>query len=606
VSDIFLNGRNLFKSLQWKIVLVYSLLLLFSLQLISVYLVQSLEQYSLQNFKSGLEVQARLLSVFLTPRFIDISSSADDIAHLVQQFGGTKGLEVVVLDSQALVTGASGNQSLLGRRLIRDEIAAALTGEIADAIRVDPVSGERRYYLAFPLRDQENILGLIYLSGSLRNVDSVLNQVKLILLTGAAVALTISFILGIILTRTITTPIQAVTHQASLMAKGDYSRQIKVEASDEIGQLGETFNFLAERLSYNIREITSEKSKVEAIINNMSDGVIALDGRGRLIHINPAARSLLAILKTDPFSAEDSGFNVLKKMLGRENMRLFTQQKRSFSTEISREKPPCTVKVTLVPFKVEKGRMNGTLLVLHDITGERELSKRQQEFVADVSHELRTPLTTVKSYIETLLDGAVEEPAVRERFLRVVEQETERMVSLVKDLLALSQLDYSQVEWHKTDVELRELFQEVVDQCRQKADIELPKIKISASPEMASSFVDRGKVVQALANILNNAVRYTAPSGEVEISATAQDSIVTIMIADTGVGIPPDDLPRVFERFYRVEKTRSRDHGGTGLGLPIARKVVEAHGGKIWIESSLNKGTKVWFTLPQKPGKEVT
>jgi len=287
-------------------------------------------------------------------------------------------------------------------------------------------------------------------------------------------------------------------------------------------------------------------------------------------------------------------------------MRLFTQQKRSFSTEISREKPPCTVKVTLVPFKVEKGRMNGTLLVLHDITGERELSKRQQEFVADVSHELRTPLTTVKSYIETLLDGAVEEPAVRERFLRVVEQETERMVSLVKDLLALSQLDYSQVEWHKTDVELRELFQEVVDQCRQKADIELPKIKISASPEMASSFVDRGKVVQALANILNNAVRYTAPSGEVEISATAQDSIVTIMIADTGVGIPPDDLPRVFERFYRVEKTRSRDHGGTGLGLPIARKVVEAHGGKIWIESSLNKGTKVWFTLPQKPGKEVT
>ena len=206
----------------------------------------------------------------------------------------------------------------------------------------------------------------------------------------------------------------------------------------------------------------------------------------------------------------------------------------------------------------------------------------------------------MKSYVETLLDGALEEPVVRERFLYVVERETDRMVSLVKDLLALSQLDYSQVDWHKTEVDLGELAREVVDQFKHKSDIELPEIGISVPPDLAPPYVDRGKVMQVFSNILNNAIRYTPPSGNIKISAAADGAMVKVLIADTGVGIPPGDLSRVFERFYRVEKTRSRDYGGTGLGLPIARKVVEAHGGSIWIDSSPGKGTKVWFTLPGK------
>ncbi len=585
--------------------MVYSLLLIFSLQFISVYLIQSLEQYYLNNYKAGLEVQAQLLSAFLLPRFTDPGGSAEDIAHLVREFGTVTEMEVVVLDRQALVAGTSRNQSLLGRRLIRDEITRALAGKADDVIRLDPGSGERRYYLAFPIVDENSILGIIYLSGSLKEVDDILNQVKIILLTGAGVALAISFLLGIILARTITAPIQAVTNQAGMMARGDFSRQIKVEASDEIGQLGETFNYLAERLSHNIKEISSEKSKVEAVINNMSDGVIALDSKGRLIHINPAARDLLSVLQAENLSSGGSGFQVLKNLLGAQEMRRFIRQRQPLTAEISRENPLCILQVKVAPFNEEEGRMNGTLLMLHDVTGERVLSRRQQEFVADVSHELRTPLTTVKSYIETLLDGAVEEPVVRERFLRVVEQETERMVSLVKDLLALSQLDYSQVEWHRTEIELRELILEVVEQCRQKSDIEIPRIKVSVPADLLPPFVDRGKVMQVFSNILNNAIRYTPPSGEIEISAEAEVSMVRVLISDTGVGIPPEDLPRVFERFYRVEKTRSRDFGGTGLGLPIARKVVEAHGGNIWIESDPGAGTRVWFTLPLKPTKGV-
>lgn len=596
----------MFKSLQWKIVLIYSLLLLFTLQLIGVYLVQSLERYYLDSYKAGLENQARLLAAFLEPRLEEVLSPSEDIMHLVREFGGQSELEITVLDPHAQVIGTSGSQELVGRRLIKDEITRALTGRSGEVIRYDPGNEERRYYLAFPLEGARRTLGIIYLSGSLRNVDDILNQFKMILLTGSGLALAVSVLLGIILARTIAAPIKAVTHQAKLMAGGDFSRQIEVQAPDEIGQLGKTFNYLAERLSHNIKEISSEKSKVEAIINNMTDGVMALDGKGRLIQVNPAATSLLAKMKLENPGACRSGFYLLKGLIGGETLRRFLRRQKPLTVEVTGEEPYCVLQVKLAHFKEEKGKLDGTLVVLHDVTGERELSRRQQEFVADVSHELRTPLTTVKSYVEALLDGAAEEPSVCHRFLTVLQRETERMVTLIRDLLALSQLDYKQVEWHKTEVDLKGLAAEAVEQCRQKGGLSLPKIILDIPEDLPFILVDRDKVMQVFVNILHNAIKYTPPAGgKVEIRAAAEGEMVRVLIADNGVGIPGEDLPRVFERFYRVEKTRSRDFGGTGLGLSIARKVVQAHGGRIWLESAPGEGTRVWFTLPANRAKEA-
>ncbi len=535
----------------------------------------------------------------MAPRINEGHGSTEDIAHLVREFGGLQDTEVIVLDRNAQILGASGSQELIGRRLIRNEITRALTGQVDDAVRLDPGTNERRYYLAFPLTDERNSPGVIYLSGSLAKVDAILNEIKIILLTGAGAALAISFLLGIVLAKTITAPIQAVTNQAELMARGDFSIKSKVEASDEIGRLSETFNYLAERLSHNIKEISSEKSKVEAVINNMSDGVIALDGKGRLIHINPAAQELLKVLRLKVPVSGQSGFSLLKELIGADSLRSYLPGMKPLVVEISRNKPPCIVQAKLAPFKEEKGRMDGTLMVLHDVTGERELTKRQQEFVADVSHELRTPLATIKSYVETLLYGAAEDPIVRVRFLKVVEGETERMVSLVKDLLALSQLDYSQVEWHKTEVEINDMITEAVEQCRQKAGLELPEIEVVIPAELPAAYVDRGKIMQVFLNLLHNAIRYTPPDGKIKITAESHDEELWVMIKDSGVGMPPEDLERVFERFYRVEKTRSRDYGGTGLGLPIAQKFIDAHGGRIWLESSLGEGTRAWFSLPK-------
>ncbi len=589
-----------FRSLQWKIVLIYSLLLLFTLQLISVYLVQSLEQYYLHTFKNGLESQARLLAALLAPSPGGSHEAEEDIVHLVREFSGLREIEIAVLDSYAHVIGASINSSMVGGRLISDEITRALAGELGEAIRYDSATGERRYYLALPLKDQRIVSGVVYLSSSLDPVDIVLKQIKLILLSGSAFALGISVLLGIVLARTITAPIQRVTRQAGLMAQGDFSQKIEVTSADEIGRLGATFNYLAERLHRNIQEISTEKSKVEAMINHMSDGVIALDGRGRLIHINPAARDLLKKFLLRLPSEGRSGFHFLKRLAGPEPLRRFIRERTPVALEISREEPNITFKMALASFKEEGERLDGTLVVFHDITAEREFVRRQQEFVADVSHELRTPLTAIKSYTETLLDGAAADPAVSSHFLNVLKRETDRMVDLVRDLLELSQLDYSQVELHKTRVGLIDLATEAAEQLQQKSGSRASEIVIDISPGLPKVWVDREKIMRVFSNLLGNAIKYTPADGRIAISASMDsgEGRLKVLIEDNGPGIPEADLERIFERFYRVEKTRSRDYGGTGLGLPIARRLVEAHGGRIWLESSPGKGTRVRFTLP--------
>ncbi len=598
MSVIILNGGRLINSLQWKIIFVFLMLILFSLQLISVYLVQSLEQYYLRNFKEGLENQARLLSVFMQPALDDGQGWAEDTVRLAREFRDLYSMEIIILDSYAQIVGTSGSQALIGRRLIRDEITRALAGHMSDVIRFDTATQERRYYLAYPVSSGQGAVGVIYLSGSLQAVDNTLNEVKTILLTGVLLALLICFVLGVILTRTITSPIKEVTDQANYMAGGDFSRKIKVQTADEIGQLGSTFNYLAEQLSQTIDEISSEKSKVEAIIYNMTDGIIALDGKGYVIQINPSARNLIRIMDLKVPAMDRPGFNLLRNMIGHDAVRHYLRNQEPYMAEIKGPDGRYTAEIKIAPFKIEKGKLSGTLLVIHDVTRERELARIQEEFVADVSHELRTPLSTVKSYVETLLDGAADDPQVRTRFLEVLSTETDRMVAMVKDLLTLSQMDASRMHWQKSVIGLKELAQEAVDNLKCKQGAALPLISIAQGFDNRPVFVDRDKVMHVFLNLLINAAKYTGIDGRIDINASAAGDGIKVCIADTGTGIPEKDLPRIFERFYRVEKTRSRDFGGTGLGLSIVRKVVEGHGGRVWIESKPGSGTKVYFTLP--------
>lgn len=573
------------KSMHWKIVLVYFLLSLLTMQFFGAYLIQSLERYYINNYMVNMETQGNLLAGFLE-RYMVGEPREDDITSLIREFAAQAGTDIIVLDSYGrVVTSSGGNALVQGRRILQEEVSRALAGSKGEAIRLIPDTEIREKYLALPVKSGDNVVGVVYITGSLEGIDMTISQVQLIFMTGTVIVLLITVVLGFILARTITRPIQEVTSRAARMAGGDFNQLIEVKSHDEIGQLGEMFNYLTLKLKDTLREISAEKSKVESILNYMTEGVVAVNESGAIIHLNPAAREML-------------GDNFLQHFPRRQLLSLLDSEAQE-TRELTLPGVPCRiVKAHLASFCAPEGDLRGVLVVLQDVTKEEELNRIQQEFVANVSHELKTPLTTVKSYVETLLNGAMEDPAVCKNFLTVVEGETERMVRLVKDLLVLSRLDYRQLSWRLQAEDLGDLLKETAKEFAFRNPAPAP-VLVTDIPVLTPLTFDRDKVKQILLNILSNAYKFTPVGGKICLTAREGEDEVTITVTDTGSGIPPADLPRVFERFYRVDKTRSRKLGGTGLGLSIARQLVEAHGGRIWLESSVGKGTAISFTLPR-------
>lgn len=586
----------MFKSMQWKIVLMYTLLILFAIQFFGVYLLQGIEEYYLKDFSDSLETQGELLASFVRRHLVD--EQAELYIHdLVKGFGHQAGTEIMVLDGFGRVISSNNEDTeLLGRRIVHQEVTRALTGHKSEDLRLVPDTNQRTKYLALPVKSGQNVVGVVYLVGSLESLDNTLQQIRVILLTGGLLVMAITASLGFVLAKTITVPIQAITSKAEKMASGDFSQKISVKEDDEIGQLGMMFNHLAQQLDETLKEISSEKSKGEAILNYMTDGILAFNRQGKLIHMNPAAKIMLGVKEGQ---SEEYAHRLFAQMFPQEDYWRYLEQGNQLVKEFAwGEQEEKILKAYFAPFKTREGSLSGLLMVLHNITRERKLSQLQQEFVANVSHELRTPLTTIKSYVEALVDSPMDDRNLQHKFLRVVEKETERMVRLVQDLLTLSRLDYRQVRWNKEWVDLKKLAEETFDQITVELEDAQINWNINFPKNLPALYLDRDHIKQVLLNLLSNARQYTPPQGCITLAAAVQEEIITISLEDTGCGIPPEDIPRVFERFYRVDKTRSRDYGGTGLGLAIARQIIEAHGGRMLITSSLGQGTRVSFVIP--------
>ncbi len=586
--------------MQGKIVFVYSLLILFAMQLSGVYLVKSLENYYLRNFAAGQVLQGELLGNFIRRYLVEDEQHNDLISSLIVEFGGgVPGTETMVLDRYGHLLGGTEQSSFLtpGERVIQDDILLALTGNRVEDVRVDPETKIRYHILALPVKDGASVVGVIFLKGSLETIYKTLHEIKIMLISGWFIVLVIAIMISFMLTRTITMPIRELTSRAAAMAGGDFSQLINVHSKDEIGELAGTFNFLTTKLKDTLQEISAEKSKVEAILNYMSDGIIALNNVGKIIHLNPAAQEFLSLIDVTARLGLP-GKAILDKLFQPTEVDKLLCSTVSETREV--ELGGDGEKILQIHFApiTESKLLQGYLIVLHDVTKERTFARLQQEFVADVSHELRTPLTTIKSYVETLLNGAQENPSIRFRFLQVLEKETNRMVKLVHDLLVLSQLDYQNARWSKESSDLVTLVQEVLEQVEMEVKRKGIHLQRYMPEERVKVFLDRDKIKQVILNLLDNAVKFTPSGGRIEVKVGKEEFFALVNICDTGIGIPQTDIRRVFDRFYRVDKTRSRESGGTGLGLSIARKIVRACGGKIFLESIPEKGTKVTFSLP--------
>ena len=377
------------------------------------------------------------------------------------------------------------------------------------------------------------------------------------------------------------------------MAEGKLNQSLKVRSNDEIGQLTSSFNYMAAELRKTMSEISKEKNRMEIILHNMSDGVISFAKDGELMLANTAAEEMLKVDKMDmDFSHFIRAFDI--------STGVYLDMGDELSKAVTFPVDKQFIHATFSPHYNPKKEMEGVVVVLQDVTEQKKLDDMRKEFVANVSHELRTPLTTVKSYTETLMEGALDDRETAMEFLSIIDSESDRMAFLVRDLLQLSRFDNKQVRLNITEIEMNEFLMTTVRQSKIHAEAKHQELTFEPCDHPVIVYGDRDRVGQVVNNIVTNAIKYSLEQAKIRIFITEDEKYYKISVKDTGMGITREDLPRIFERFYRVDKARSRAMGGTGLGLAIAKEIMESHKGRLTAESEYGKGTTMTMWFPKE------
>lgn len=436
---------------------------------------------------------------------------------------------------------------------------------------------------------------IIIVSQSKAYINRQLNQIKTMYMCAVVGILCVTLVIAVVTGNSITKPIALLTSKAELMAQGDISMVTltdKENAGYEISKLIDTFNIMMEQIQNNLNDISSEKNKLETILMHLTDGVLAFNMKGRLIHANYAAKNMLEFESERTFDEIFGKFDLdtnLEKIIYLDEWTA-TDQFISINDKF--------LNVYFAPFRNEKDKPIGAIVVLHDTTKQAKLDDMRKEFVSNVSHELKTPLTSVKTYAETLLEQEELDQESKNKFLGVILSETNRMSKLVSDLLQLTKFDYKKIAWEKINFDITELTKQICDKHKIQAEKKGQLLECYVTSNVPEVFGDRDGIEQAITNILSNSIKYTSEGGNIKVYIGAVHEDAYIKIIDNGIGIPKEDLPRVFERFYRVDKARSREMGGTGLGLPIAKEIIDSNNGSISIKSEVGQGTEVVMKIP--------
>ncbi|MED3761427.1 MULTISPECIES: cell wall metabolism sensor histidine kinase WalK [Peribacillus] len=600
-----------FRSIHFKFVLIYVLLIFVAMQIIGVYFVGELEENLVGNFTKSIKGHVNLLTYSIGEEMEKERGEEDPTleeaidAILRDRDNSSNDIsEVRVIDTRSrrvIGTSARGNQDIVGKRTTEVLIKNTLTfgKEDSDIFR-DKKSGRRLWVLSTPIEANGEVIGAVYVIAEMENVFEQMDEINSIFMTGTAIALVITAILGILLARTITRPMSDMRKQALVMAKGNFSRKVRVYGDDEIGQLAVTFNNLTKKLQESQSSTEGERRKLSSVLANMTDGVISTDRRGRVNLINEPAAQLLNV------SSETVMNQPIIEVLGLEEEYKFEdllEERESIILDYSKKNRPFILRGNFSVIQKETGFVNGLITVLHDITEQEKIESERREFVANVSHELRTPLTTMRSYLEALAEGAWKDEEIAPSFLSVTQNETERMIRLVNDLLQLSKMDSKDYRLKTGWVNFNKFYDHIIDRFEMSKNDDIT-FKRDLPKEAYFVDIDEDKITQVLYNVISNSLKYSPEGGQVTFRVRASDGFIIVSITDQGVGIPKNVIDKIFDRFYRVDKARARNLGGTGLGLAIAKEMVVAHGGKIWAESVDGKGTTVFFTLPYEQEEE--
>ena len=579
------------RSLRWSIVVMSVLIVFAAIAVSGSFILYGLTKHELSPSRENCRRMAQAVTMSIPFGSYDrIEENDSAVADTLAEWQLGPDYAVYVINEDRMITNSSSGNligvdagSILDGKLVEKAVGA---GEEADGIQELFQETESKVHIlecVVPVRNESDaVIGAVCLRQNISRVYTLMRQAGLIFLEGLGIALLMTLILALIFAAGLTRPLKYLTRRARRMAEGDFTEDIEVKAKGEINS--------------RMTELMKEKSKLETILRYMADGLIAVDLDNRIIHMNPAAMAFLGIEKE---TEEAQDFTKLLERLGKKE--ITDGIRKTTSDDILSEVivyDETALYIRYARLLDEDSQDMGVIMLIQDITERQKMEDMQKEFVANVSHELRTPVTTIKSYAETLLDGGVD-PDTQQSFLRVIDEETERMSNLVTDLLRLSRLDSNSLTLNKAKEDINALLRACIGKVQLMAKAKEQTVYCTfPEEEELSTCVDRGMMEQVIINVLTNAIKYTPDGGKIRIDSSREGELVRFSVQDNGIGISRSDMPRIFERFYRVDKARSRAMGGTGLGLSIAKDIVEAHNGTITMDSEEGVGTLVTVLLP--------
>ena len=624
--------KRFFSSIRTKFVIVYVLVNIISLQLIGLFFTTQLRNSNINTFEQNIIEQEKILNYHVREELEKASSSGGDtskvlddstaqeestknsrdsksgIAKLVSEFNIQKLLLVNVIDNDSKILATSsknGNDEYLAKRSFDPLVSQVIkTGESTKQIQNNADSNKRVWIYVSPVKKDNEVVGVISLMADIESVYQEVNGISKIFIVGTILSILITTVIGFVASKTVTSSIEKMSSQVKKMALGNYGTVVGIDTDDEIGDLAKVFNQISKRIEEEQAVTETERRKLATIIESMMDGIITTDNNGRIILINTSAEDMLGGRNDEIFIGKDvlkilniTEYESIEEILEAEDSLLVntskTDEELLLRAEISKIEKEDKEDLTQMSTELE-----GYIIVLYDVTDQERQEKERREFVSTVSHELRTPLTTMNSYIEALEEGVLEDKELAPQFIDTIHKETTRMIRMVNELMQLGKMDIKEEHYEKEFIDINKMLEQITD----RFALTHPEKNFIKHIPKSPIFVegDQDKLTQVFDNIVNNAIKYS-PNGKnitVRVRQNYHHNRVSISIKDEGVGIPLVHIDKIFNRFYRVDKSRQRSMGGTGLGLALAKTIVDAHKGRIWAQSREGYGSIIVVTLP--------
>jgi two-component system phosphate regulon sensor histidine kinase PhoR len=589
------------KSLLWHLFFSYLLITLLSLVAVTWYSTASLKKFMLKEIEADLEERALLFRPMLLQYLSPLNERAiDDLCKTVSQAASTR---VTVMLPWGKVVGDSDNDpAQMDNHFDRPEVAAALEGSRGASTRYSPTQGKELMYVALPIKKDMRTLGILRTSIPVDHIDKTLGAIQVSIALAGLIIAAVAALLSLLLSHRNRRPIDEIKKGAESYSRGEFNVYLPTSGLAEIAGLSDTMKRMAGELQEQIRTITEQRNELEAVLSSMAEGVFGVDQEERLLGMNPSAARILGC---DPAKVQG---RTIQEVIRLSELQRFVVVALSSEEPVEKDlvlygEAERIVRAHGTPLRDAEGKREGVLIVLNDVTHLAKLENIRKDFVANVSHEIKTPITAIKGFVETLQEGQSQDPEDVRRFLGIVHRHVDRLEAIVEDLLTLSRIE-KEAETEEITLEehsVRKVLVKAVQACENKAQVKKIHLELECSEDLKGR-INPPLLEQAVVNLIDNAINYSEEGKSVTIRAQENAQEILIQVEDQGSGIERRHLERIFERFYRVDKSRSRKLGGTGLGLSIVKHILEAHGGRVSVESQPGRGSTFTLHLPGLAG----